>query len=172
MACNQRHASREWISTYPLEIPMHCFRSLLAVAVLATAGVPAASALAADPPAASPAMAMAMTPSVAIRAYDQMTFDQAQAANQPILVWVHAPWCPVCREQEKAIKQITADPAYRDLLVLRIDFDTQKPLWQKFGATMQSTLIGFHGKRETGRVAHESDVARVAPVLRSTLPGA
>ncbi|WP_313213434.1 thioredoxin family protein [Stenotrophomonas acidaminiphila] len=149
---------------------MRHIHALLATAALA-ATVPATDAMAAATPTPSPAMTMAMAPAVAIRAYDQMAFDQAQAANKPILVWVHAPWCPVCREQEKAIKQITADPAYRDLVVLRIDFDTQKPLWQKFGATMQSTLIGFHGKRETGRVAHESDVARVAPVLRSTLSG-
>ena len=149
---------------------MRHVHALLATAALA-ATVPATDALAAATPTPSPAMTMAMAPGVAIRAYDQMAFDQAQAANKPILVWVHAPWCPVCREQEKAIKEITADPAYRDLVVLRIDFDTQKPLWQKFGATMQSTLIGFHGKRETGRVAHESDVARVAPVLRSTLSG-
>ncbi|WP_243352086.1 thioredoxin family protein [Stenotrophomonas acidaminiphila] len=148
---------------------MRHIHALLATAALA-ATVPATDAMAAATPTPSPAMTMAMAPGVAIRAYDQMAFDQAQAANKPILVWVHAPWCPVCREQEKAIKQITADPAYRDLVVLRIDFDTQKPLWQKF-ATMQSTLIGFHGKRETGRVAHESDVARVAPVLRSTLSG-
>jgi thiol:disulfide interchange protein len=149
---------------------MRHVHALLATAALA-AIVPATDAMAAATPTPSPAMTMAMAPGVAIRAYDQMAFDQAQAANKPILVWVHAPWCPVCREQEKSIKQITADPAYRDLVVLRIDFDTQKPLWQKFGATMQSTLIGFHGKRETGRVAHESDVARVAPVLRSTLSG-
>lgn len=149
---------------------MRHVHALLATAALA-ATVPATDAMPAATPTPSPAMTMAMAPGVAIRAYDQMAFDQAQAANKPILVWVHAPWCPVCREQEKAIKQITADPAYRDLVVLRIDFDTQKPLWQKFGATMQSTLIGFHGKRETGRVAHESDVARVAPVLRSTLSG-
>ncbi|MCA7024770.1 MULTISPECIES: thioredoxin family protein [Stenotrophomonas] len=149
---------------------MRHIHALLATAALA-ATVPATDAMAAATPTPSPAMTMAMAPGVAIRAYDQMAFDQAQAANKPILVWVHAPWCPVCREQEKAIKEITADPAYRDLVVLRIDFDTQKPLWQKFGATMQSTLIGFHGKRETGRVAHESDLARVAPVLRSTLSG-
>ena len=149
---------------------MRHIHALLATAALA-ATVPATDAMAAATPTPSPAMTMAMAPGVAIRAYDQIAFDQAQAANKPILVWVHAPWCPVCREQEKAIKQITADPAYRDLVVLRIDFDTQKPLWQKFGATMQSTLIGFHGKRETGRVAHESDVSRVAPVLRSTLSG-
>ncbi|WHL20482.1 thioredoxin family protein [Stenotrophomonas acidaminiphila] len=149
---------------------MRHIHALLATAALA-ATVPATDAMAAATPTPSPAMTMAMAPGVAIRAYDQMAFDQAQAANKPILVWVHAPWCPVCREQEKAIKEIAADPAYRDLVVLRIDFDTQKPLWQKFGATMQSTLIGFHGKRETGRVAHESDVARVAPVLRSTLSG-
>jgi thioredoxin 1 len=55
------------------------------------------------------------------------------------------------------------------LQVFRIDYDTQKPLWQKFGATMQSTLIGFRGKRETGRIAHETNDAKVSAVIRGAL---
>jgi hypothetical protein len=34
---------------------------------------------------------------------------------------------------------------------------------------MQSTLIGFHGRRETGRIAHDTDPAKVMAVLASTL---
>ena len=96
-------------------------------------------------------------------------FDAAQKAGKPILVWVHAPWCPVCRQQAKTIERVIAEPAYRDMQVFRIDYDTQKPLWQKFGATMQSTLIGFRGKRETGRIAHETNDAKVSAVIRGAL---
>ena len=44
---------------------------------------------------AAPAVAAAP----AVRPFDQAAFDAAQKAGKPILVWVHTPWCPVCREQ-------------------------------------------------------------------------
>jgi hypothetical protein len=53
--------------------------------------------------------------------------------------------------------------------VFRIDYDTQKPLWQKFRATMQSTVIAFHGKRETARIAHETDDGKGVEVIRSAI---
>ena len=56
----------------------------------------------------------------------------------------------------------------RNFIVFRIDYDTQKPLWQSFGVTKQSTLIGFHGTRETGRIAYESDEMKVTRVLAQT----
>ena len=110
-----------------------------------------------------------MAAAPAIRAFDQAAFDAAQAAGKPILVWVHAPWCPVCRAQEKTITRLMAGPGFHDLQVFRIDYDTQKPLWQWFGATMLSTLIGFHGKRAPGRIAHETDDGKVSAVIRSTM---
>ncbi len=102
-------------------------------------------------------------------AFDQAAFEKAQADNKPILVFVHAPWCPVCKAQIKTIDQITADAAYKDLVILRIDYDTQPELWRRFGATMQSTLIAFHGAKERSRIAHIAEPAAVTDVLRQTL---
>lgn len=133
--------------------------SPLAVLALFAAGVPA---IAVTAPAAT-------TAAPSIQPFNQAAFDAAQKAGKPILVWVHAPWCPVCREQAKTIARVTAEPAYRDMQVFRIDYDTQKPLWQKFGATMQSTVIAFHGKRETGRIAHETDDSKVSAVIKSAI---
>lgn len=104
-----------------------------------------------------------------VQAFNQAAFDAAQKANRPILVWVHAPWRPVCRQQAKTIARVTAKPAFRDMQVFRIDYDKQKSLWQRFGATMQSTVIGFHGKRETERIAHETDDAKVSAIIRGAL---
>lgn len=134
-------------------------RHLSALAVLA-ASAPSITA-------AAPAAAVAPAP--AVRPFDQAAFDAAQQADRPVLVWVHAPWCPVCREQAKTIARVTAAPEYRDMQVFRIDYDTQKPMWRKFGATMQSTLIAFHGRRETARIAHETDDGKVTAVIRSAV---
>ena len=133
--------------------------------VLAAFALGAPAMIAAAPVAAAAAPAAAST----VRPFDQAAFDAAQKAGKPIIVWVHAPWCPVCRQQAKTIARMSAEPAYRNLQVFRIDYDTQKALWQKFGATMQSTVIAFHGKRETARIAHETDDAKVSAVIRSTI---
>ncbi len=132
--------------------------SSLAVLAAFAAGVPAIMV-------AAPASAAAPT----VQPFDQAAFDAAQKAGKPIVVWVHAPWCPVCRQQAKTIARVTAEPAYRDMQVFRVDYDTQKALWQKFGATMQSTVIAFHGKRETARIAHETDDGKVSAVIRSAI---
>lgn len=111
-----------------------------------------------------------VTPAIAapaIRSFDEAAFAAAQKAGQPILIWVHAPWCPVCRQQGRTIERITAEAPLRDMQVFRIDYDTQKPLWRRFGATQQSTLIAYRGRRETGRIAHETDEAKVSAVIRS-----
>jgi thioredoxin 1 len=126
------------------------------------------AALAAVPAAivAAPAAAQAAP---TVQPYNQAAFDAAQRAGKPILVWVHAPWCPVCRAQARTIASVTAAPAYRDMVVFRIDFDSQRPLWQRFGATQQSTLIAFRGARETRRIAHETDEGKVSAVIRSAI---
>ena len=52
---------------------------------------------------------------------------------------------------------------------MKVDFDTQKAVWSKFGATQQSTLIGFHGRRETARLSHNKDTEKIEALLASTL---
>lgn len=99
-----------------------------------------------------------------VRAWDERAFAMAQAEGKPILIEVHAPWCPVCSAQGKAIQKL----ASRDLVIFRIDYDSQKPVWQRFGAQKQSTLIAFRGKRETGRLAYQTDEAKISALLAST----
>lgn len=104
-----------------------------------------------------------------IRAFDGATFQALQTRNAPAVIFVHAPWCPICRAQEQTIKKLLITPKYKDVTVLTIDFDTQKPLWTKFGARQQSTLIAFHGRRETSRLAYDASPDKVSAVIASSL---
>lgn len=105
----------------------------------------------------------------AIRPFDPQAFEALQVHNAPAIIFVHAPWCPICRAQEQTIKTVLATPKYKDVTVLTIDFDSQKALWKKFGARQQSTLIGFHGRRETARLAYNADPVKVTAVIASSL---
>lgn len=83
--------------------------------------------------------------------YDQARFDTLNREGQPILVWIHADWCPTCKAQGKVLDELLPRPELRGLNVLRVDFDSQKPVVRAFRAIMQSTFILFKGGREVGR---------------------
>lgn len=121
---------------------------------------------------AAPAAIVALAPAeaaVAHRPFNQAQFEAAQRAGKPILLDVFAPWCPVCAAQNRAIAKLTADPKYKDLVIFRIDYDSQRAIWSRFGAQRQSTLIAFRGTRETGRLAYDTSEARIAALLAGTV---
>jgi thioredoxin-like negative regulator of GroEL len=118
--------------------------------------------------------ALAMTASADAEASDFRSFEPSafaaiQKQQSPTIVFVHAAWCPICKSQEATIKKLLATPRFKNVSVLTIDFDSQKQLWQKFGASAQSTIIGFHGRRETSRLAYETDPDKIEALLASTL---
>lgn len=97
--------------------------------------------------------------------YDQTRFDRLQAQGQPVLVWIHAVWCPTCKAQGKILPGLLARPELKDVTVLKVDFDDQKPLVRKFRAFQQSTLIMHRGGRETGRSIGDTDPASLYALL-------
>ena len=100
--------------------------------------------------------------------YDAARLGEAQAAGDPILLHVTAPWCPTCKAQHPIISDLASDPANPDLLVLEIDFDTQKDVLRQFNVRQQSTLIAFRGAEERGRAAGITDRQAIAALLDQT----
>lgn len=100
--------------------------------------------------------------------FTRAAFEQAQAADKPILVDIYAPWCPVCRAQEPTISAVSAQPANGDLIVFRVDFDNQKTEVRSFRAQRQSTLIAYRGTTEVGRSVGDTNRASVTALINST----
>ena len=97
--------------------------------------------------------------------YDKAAFAAAQAAGKPILVDIAASWCPVCAAQRPILEKLTADPAFKDLVVFKVDFDAQKDVVRAMGAQMQSTLIVFHGSTEQGRSTGDTNAGSIQALL-------
>jgi thiol-disulfide isomerase/thioredoxin len=55
--------------------------------------------------------------------YSPEAFKAAQASGSPILVEIHADWCPTCKAQMPILERLTADPKFKDLKVFRVDLD-------------------------------------------------
>jgi thioredoxin 1 len=96
-------------------------------------------------------------------------FKAAQASDKPILVEIHADWCPTCKAQDPILDKLTAEPKFRDLKIFRVDFDSMKPVVRQFGAQMQSTLIVFKGAAEQGRSVGDTKEASIAALLDKSL---
>jgi thioredoxin 1 len=117
------------------------------------------------------ASAVALAPAFAAdpRAFDAAAFADAQKAGKPILIAVHATWCPTCKAQAPILSELTADPKFKNLAYFVIDFDSQKALVQRFGARMQSTLIAFKGDKEEARSVGDTNRLSIAALLNRTL---
>ena len=97
--------------------------------------------------------------------YDASFFAAAQAAGKPILVEIHATWCPICKAQAPILSELEKQEKFKDLVVFHVDFDTQKDAVRAFGANMQSTLIVFKGSKETGRSVGDTNPGSIAELL-------
>jgi len=98
--------------------------------------------------------------------FSAAAFKAAQEAGKPILVAIHAGWCPTCKIQSVILGDLLKKPAFKNLVVLRVDFDDQKDIVSKFGADTQSTLIVFKGKTEAGRTVGDTSNDGIETLLK------
>ena len=83
--------------------------------------------------------------------FTQQAFDKLTQEGKPVIVDVSATWCPTCKAQKPIVDKLAKFAAYKDVAILSVDFDTDKPVLKALKVNMQSTLIAFKGGKETGR---------------------
>ena len=108
-------------------------------------------------------------PAAEVKPFTTAAFDAAKAAGKPILIDVSAPWCPTCKAQHPILTNLEAQPKFKDLVVLDVDFDSQKDVLRTLGVRLQSTLIAFKGPQEMARSTGETARAPIARLLDATL---
>jgi thioredoxin 1 len=103
-----------------------------------------------------------------VQPYEQSAFDTAQKHRDPILVFVEASWCPTCASERSVLSGFYKMPEFKNLRVFDVDFDTSKPLLRRLHVQMQSTLIVYHGTRETGRMTGATNPAVILRLLETS----
>ena len=104
-----------------------------------------------------------------IKPYSQPQFDALAASGNPIVLAIHADWCPTCKAQKPILDALMARPAFKDVTTLTIDFDADKALLARYRVGMQSTLIAFKGARELGRSVGDTTPAGIEGLIHKTV---
>jgi len=103
------------------------------------------------------------------RPFDAKAFAAAQDAGKPVLVEIHAGWCPTCKAQKPILDKLSGQPKYSGVERFRVDFDDQKDVVKQFKAQVQSTLIVYRGRNEVARSVGETDEGRIRALLDKAL---
>lgn len=101
--------------------------------------------------------------------YNQQTFDHLTAEGKPVVLDISATWCPTCKAQKPIVENLMKQPAFSDVTLMRIDFDSQKPLLRKYHVTMQSTLVAFKGEAEVARSVGDTSRTGLRSLFEKTV---
>ena len=101
--------------------------------------------------------------------FNQKTFDDLRAAGSPVVVDVHAPWCPVCKKQDGIVNALLEEKQFKDLTVLIVDFDTEKDVMKSFNINYRSTFVVFKGPNEVGRSTGDTQQDSIAALFLKAL---
>jgi thiol-disulfide isomerase/thioredoxin len=104
-----------------------------------------------------------------IQRFSNAALEAAQRAGKPVLVDVHADWCPTCRRQAPTVEAISRDPAFAKLLILKLDFDAQVAERTALGVRKQSTLIAYNGRTERTRATGIIDPVQIRALAATAL---
>lgn len=104
-----------------------------------------------------------------IKPFNQQDFDKLTHDGKPVVLDISATWCPTCKAQKPIIDGLMKQPAYKDVTLMTIDFDSAKPTLKKFKVTMQSTLVAFKGDKEVGRSVGDTTPEGLEGLIKKTV---
>ena len=102
-------------------------------------------------------------------AFNATQFDALNKEGKPMLISIHADWCPTCRAQAPIVSSLLKTPELKEITAFRVDFDDQKDVVRRFKANSQSTLIVFKGGKEVGRSIGDTRQEGIAALMKKAI---
>jgi thioredoxin 1 len=101
--------------------------------------------------------------------FSESEFDRLAQSDTPVLVHVHAEWCGTCNRQTSLLSELLGRREFRPFTLLRVIYDKQKNVVERFGVQYQSTLIVFRKGAEVARSIAIVNERETAMLLRMAL---
>lgn len=93
--------------------------------------------------------------------YTKAAFDAALKGPKPVLVHVHADWCPVCKKQEAVFNELSGSAEFKKLAAFVVDFDMETEFKKAHGINNQSIILVFRNGKEVARLGGATDKDRI-----------
>ena len=97
--------------------------------------------------------------------YSKDSFEAALKGPKPVIVHVHASWCPVCVKQENVFNELSGSAEFKKLSAFVVDFDKDADFKKAYAITNQSVVLVFKGGKEVARSNGETNKERMAALL-------
>lgn len=104
----------------------------------------------------------------------EVPFEQAQythdvAAGKPVVVYLHADWCPTCRAQKPIVDRLSKEPGFSGVTIFVADFDKETALEKSLKVSQQSTFVVFRQGHEVTRSTGQTSEPAIRAVLQQAL---
>jgi thioredoxin 1 len=101
--------------------------------------------------------------------YNKANLEALIKSGAPVVVHVHADWCPTCRRQMSIFDELFADPAFARVETVRVNYDRDRDFLAANKVTRQATVIAFKGGKEVARVVYDADPNKIRAAVAATL---
>ena len=101
--------------------------------------------------------------------FNQASYAKAVAAGKPVVVYLHADWCPTCRAQQPIVDRLSKEPKLKDVTIYVADFDQETALEKSLKVTQQSTFVVFRQGHEVTRSTGQTTEPAIRAVLEQAL---
>ncbi len=101
--------------------------------------------------------------------FNQAQYDQAVAAGKPVVVYLHADWCPVCRAQQPIVDKLSKEPRLKEVTIFVADFDKETALEKALKVNQQSTFVVFKQGHEVMRSTGQTQEKTIRATLEQAL---
>ncbi len=102
-------------------------------------------------------------------AYSKPSFEASQQQNKPLIVHIHADWCPTCVRQVPALSQALADPSLAGVEAFRVNFDTDREFLMTHRVPNQSVILVFKNGKEVLRLNGVTNAQQIKSKIISAL---
>jgi len=101
--------------------------------------------------------------------FEQQAYAEAVAAGKPVVVYLHADWCPTCRAQKPIVDRLSKDPQLTGVTIFIADFDKETALEKALKVQQQSTFVVFRQGHEVARSTGQTSEPAIRAVLEQAL---
>lgn len=90
-----------------------------------------------------------------------------EATQGTKILFFHAPWCPQCRKLEQSIK---AGVIPDGVAIIKVDYDSNQALRQKYGVTIQTSLVRVNNAGDLVKRYVAYDTPSLSAIKDNLLP--